>query len=199
MGILGRFASVLPGTASGLNGADRDPLAKALRDVRDGSASLAEFLRERRLISANDGDAFERGRERVEKSGLLRMMQETCVAINELASRTVVDSHAFLAPDPTLGCFIFVEGSSEFTLRLELRGASPYLVFAERKWRDTAANDFVRWAYRMVEVEPMSITVKLIHEVQDDQVSADEVRHWFFYLISGFDRAYAPNFRRRAS
>jgi hypothetical protein len=190
---------VLPGTTSGLNGAERDPFAKALRDVRDGSASLAQFLRERRLISANEGDALERGRERVEESGLLRMMQETCTAINELAGRTVVDSHSFLAPDPTLGCFIFGEGASEFTLRLELRGASPFLVFAERRWRDTATNDFVRWAYRLVEVEPMSVAVKLIHEFQGDSVSADEVRQWFFYLISGFDRAYTPKFDQSAS
>jgi hypothetical protein len=190
---------VLSGTTSGSNGAGHDPLAKALREVRDGSASLAQFLRERSLISANEGDALQRGRERVEESGLLRMMQETCTAINELAKRTVVDSHSFLAPDPTLACFIFGEGASEFTLRLELRGASPFLVFAERRWRDTASNDFVRWAYRLVEVEPMSITVKLIHELQNDRVSADEVRQWFFYLISGFDRSYTPKFRQPPS
>jgi hypothetical protein len=194
MGILGRFASVLPGITNGSIGSDDDPLAKTLREVRNGSASLSHFLRERHLISSNEGDALERGRQRVEKSGLLRMMEETCTAINELAGRTVVDAHSFLAPDPTLGCFIFVEGSNEFILRLELRGASPLLVFAERKWRDMVTNDFLRWAYRLVEVEPMSIAVKQVYELQDDHISAAQVRRWFFYLISGFDRSYAPTF-----
>jgi hypothetical protein len=199
MAIFGRWTSTIPEDLERLDDLGRDPLGKALREVREGSASLARFLRERQLIRASDRDALERGRERVEKSGLLRLMQETCTAINELAGRTVVDAHSFLPPEPLLGCFIFVEEGSEFILRLELRGASPFLVFAERKWRDTGINDFVRWAYRLIEAEPMSLTVKLIHEVQDDRVSADEIRQWFFYLISGFQRSYAPAFRQIAS
>jgi len=199
MGIFSRWTSTIHGATGRLDELDHDRLVKALRDVRAGSASLAQFLKERQLIPASDSLSLERGRERVEESGLLRMMQETCAAINELAERTIVDAHSFLPPDPTLCCFIYVEDGIEYFIRLELREATPTLVFAERRWRDTLTNDFVRWAYRLAEIEPVSITVKLIHEVRDDHVSAQQVREWFFYLISGLDRSHAPSFPQTSS
>jgi hypothetical protein len=199
MGIFSRWTSTIHGAAGRLDDLDRDHVAKALREVRAGSASLAQFLKERQLLAASDTFALERGRERVERSGLLRMMQETCGAINELAGRTIVDAHSFLPPEPILGCFIYVEGGTEYLIRLELQEATPTLVFAERRWRDTVTNDFVRWAYRLAEIEPISINVKLIHEIHDDRVSAEQVREWFFYLISGLDRSHVPSFRQPSS
>jgi hypothetical protein len=199
MGIFSRWTSTIHGATGRLDELDRDHVAKALRDVRAGSESLAQFLKERQLIPASDTFALERGRERVERSGLLRMMQETCAAINELGARTIVDAHTFLPPEPTLACFIFAEEGAEYLIRLELQEATPTLVFAERRWRDSVTNDFVRWAYRLAEIEPMSITVRLIHEIHDDHVSAEQVREWFFYLISGLDRSHAPSFRKPSS
>jgi hypothetical protein len=199
MGIFSRWTVTDPGDARGLDEPDREHVERALRDVRSGSASLAEFLKEQHLLPTDDDYAFERGRERVEKLGLLHLMQETCGTINELAGRTIVDAHSFLPPDPVLACFIFVENECEFVMRVELQGATPLLIFSERTWRDYATNDFIRWAYRLVEIEPMTVTVKLLHEISDEQISAEQVREWFFYLISGFDRTHAPNLRQRAS
>jgi hypothetical protein len=199
MGIFSRWTSTIHGPAGRLDELDRDRVAKELRDVRAGSPSLAKFLKERELIPACDTFAVERGRERVERSGLLRMMQETCAAINELAEGTVVDAHSFMPPDPTLCVFIYLEEGTEYIVRLELQDATPTLIFAERKWRDTVTNDFVRWAYRLAEIEPMTVTVRLIHEIHDDRISADQVREWFFYLISGLDRSHAPSFRQPSS
>jgi hypothetical protein len=45
----------------------------------------------------------------------------------------------------------------------------------------------------------MSITVRLIQEIHDDRVSAEQVREWFFYLISGLDRSHAPALRQPSS
>jgi hypothetical protein len=199
MGIFSRWTSTVHGVTGRLDDLDNERVAKAMRDVRAGSASLAQFLKERQLMPANDTFAMERGRERVERSGLLRMMQETCAAINELAGRTVVDVHTFLPPEPILACFIFVEDGTEYLIRLELQEATPTLVFAERRWRDTVTNDFVRWAYRLADIEPITVNVKLIHEIHDDRISAEQVREWFFYLISGLNRSHAPSFRQASS
>lgn len=171
-----------------------DHAAKTLHDVRAQSGSLAKFLKDRQLMPVDESDSTERGRRLVEQSGLMRIMMETCAAINELAGRTIVDVHSFLPPEPILCCFIFVDGGSEYFMRLELQGETPVLEFAERKWRDAVTNDFVRWAHRLAEIEPVTINVKLVQEVQDVQVTAEQVREWFMYLMSGLDRWYTPTF-----
>jgi hypothetical protein len=173
--------------------------SKEAQDAGIESASLAEFLRERQLIPADDSYSLERGRERVEKSGLLPMMQETCAAINRLMGRSIIDVHTFLPPEPTLCCFIFVEGGTEYLMRLEMRGATPLPVFVERNCRDTVTNDFVRWAHRLAEIEPVTISVRLVHELQDLHVSSEQVRKWFMYLISGMERSHAPSFHQPTS
>jgi hypothetical protein len=194
MGIFSRLASTMPAAAGRLDKLDRELAEQALRDVRNESGLLAQFLRDRHLIVADDFYAFEQARERVEKSGLLELMQETCGAINKLARGTIVDAHSFLPPEPILRCFIFVEDGAEFLMRLEMQGTIPTLVFSERKWRDTVTNDFVRWAHRLAEIEPITVNVKLVHEFQDLRASAEQVRQWFMYLISGLDRSYTPKF-----
>jgi hypothetical protein len=122
------------------------------------------------------------------------MMQETCGAINEMVGSSIVDAHSFLPPEPILCCFIFVEDGAEYLMRLELQGDIPTLVFTERIWRDTVTNDFVRWAHRLAEIEPITINVKLVHEFKDLRISAEQVRQWFMYMISGFDRSHTPTF-----
>lgn len=167
---------------------------EAGRDARNGSASLVQFLEEQQLIPMNETQAIERGRKRVEESGLLQIMFETCAAINRLAGRTVVDVHSFLPPDPILCCFIVVERGTEYFIRLEVQGETPTLTFAERKWRDTVTNDFLRWACRLAETEPVTINVKLVHEFRELRVSVEQVREWFMYLVSGMNRSHMPSF-----
>jgi hypothetical protein len=171
-----------------------DVTDQTLSDSRNDPASLAEFLRERQLIPTDDTYGVERARERVEEAGIVRMMLETCDLINKLVGRTIIDVHSFLPPIPILCCFIFVENGTEYFMRLEMQGTIPTLIFAERKCRDTVSNDFVRWAHRLANIDPVTITVKLMHEFHDLSVSVEQVREWFKYLISGMDRSHLPSF-----
>ena len=192
MGIFSkRAAAILDVRLSNLDCAVTE---QTLSDSRKDPASLAEFLRERQLITKDDTYGVERARERVEEAGIVRMMLETCDLINKIAGRTIVDVHSFLPPIPILCCFIFVEQGTEYFIRLELQGTIPTLIFAERNCRDTVTNDFVRWAHRLANVDPVTITVKLTHEFQEIRVSVEQVREWFKYLVSGLDRSHMPSF-----
>jgi len=194
MGIFSRSATTIPGATVRFDELDCDATTKVSNDAKKGSASLLEFLRERQLITTDDTYEIERVRERVEKSGIVQMMLETCGIINRLVGRTIVDSHSFLPSIPILCCFIFVEDGTEYFIRLELQGTIPTLIFAERKCRDTVTNDFVRWAHRLADIEPVTITIKLVHEFQDISISPEQVREWFMYLISCMDRSRTPSF-----
>ena len=192
MGIFSkRAATILDVRLSNL---DCDVTEQTLSDSRNDPASLAEFLRERQLITTDDTYTIERARERVEEAGIIRMMLETCDLINKIAGRTIVDVHSFLPPIPILCCFIFVENGTEYFMRLEMQGTIPTLIFAERNCRDTVSNDFVRWAHRLANIDPVTITVKLTHEFHDISVSVEKVREWFKYLVSGMDRSHVPSF-----
>lgn len=165
------------------------------KDSKKDASSLGEFLQERNLIVSDDYAGVQRARALVEASGLIGMMVETCSAINRIAGENIVDMHTFLPPDSMLCCFIFVENGTDYFMRLELEGSIPTLSFAERKCRDTYNIDFVRWVHRLADIEPVTITVKLVHEFQDIQVSVEQVREWFKYLVSGLDRVYVPSFQ----
>jgi len=177
-----------------LNKLDCNVTAKMSSDSRKDLDSLAEFLSQQQLITTDDTYGMERAREHVEETGLVDVMLETCNSINKMAGRTIVDVHSFLPPMPIFCCFMFVEDGTEYFMRLELQGAIPTLIFAERHCRDTVTNDFVRWAYRLANIEPVEIDVKLVHEFQDLYVSVEQVRQWFKYLVSGLHRSHKPSF-----
>jgi hypothetical protein len=101
--------------------------------------------------------------------------------------------HIFLSPEPIFCCFIYADDGMEYFMRLELQGAIPTLSFAERKCRDTLSNDFVRWVHRLANIEPVTITVRLVHEFQEIRVSVEQVREWFKYLVSRLDSSYMPS------
>jgi len=192
MGIFSKMETTILGVR--LSNLDCDVTERTLSDLRKGPASLVEFLRERQLISTDDNYGMERARQRVEETGVVHMMFETCDLFNKIAGSAIVDVHSFLPPIPILCCFIFVEGGTEYFMRLELQDTIPTLIFAERNCRDTVTNDFVRWAHRLANIEPVSITVKLVHEFQDVRASVEQVREWFKYLVSGMDRSHIPSF-----
>jgi hypothetical protein len=164
-----------------------------LSDSRKTPASLVEFLHERRLIIVNDYLEIERAKQQVEGSGIVNMMVETCTTINRIAGGNIVDMHIFLSPEPIFCCFIYVEDGMEYFMQLGLRGAIPTLSFAERKCRDTVSNDFVRWVHRLADIDPVTITVRLVHEFQEILVSVEQVREWFKYLVSRLDSSYMPS------
>ena len=176
-----------------LSDLDSDETQKTLSDYRKDLASLVEFLHERRLIIVNDYLEIERAKQQVEGSGIVNMMVETCTPINRIAGGNIVDMHIFLSPEPIFCCFIYVEDGMEYFMRLELRGAIPTLSFAERKCRDTVSNDFVRWVHRIADIDPVTITVRLVHEFQEIRVSVEQVREWFKYLVSRLDSSYMPS------
>jgi hypothetical protein len=173
---------------------DSDVTPKTLSDSRKDPASLVEFLNERSLITRDDYLRMEWARKRVEASGIVSMMMETCTTINRIVGENIVDMHSFLPPEQILCCFIYAEGGTEYFMRLELQGAILALSFAERTCRDTVSNDFVRWVHRLADIEPVSITVRLVHEFQEIRVSIEQVREWFKYLVSRLDRSYMPSF-----
>jgi hypothetical protein len=194
MSIFSKWATAAPDATVRFDELESGANAKVAQDARKESASLAQFLKERKLLAVDDTEAVESVRGRVEKSGLVRMMNETCASINTMAGRTIVDAHLFLPPEPMLCCFIYVEDGTEYFMRLELQGTIPTLVFAERRWRDTVTSDLVRWAHRLVDIEPVTVNVKLVHEFQEIRVAAQQVREWFMYLVSGMDRSRTPSF-----
>ncbi len=176
-----------------LSDLDSDGTVQTLSSSRTEPASLVKFLHERRLITMNDCLEIERAKQQVEASGIVNMMVETCSAINRIAGENIVDMHIFLSPEPIFCCFIYVEDGMEYFMRLELQGAVPTLSFAERKCRDTVSIDFVRWVYRLADIEPVTITVRLVHEFQEICVSVEQVREWFKYLVSRLDSSYMPS------
>jgi hypothetical protein len=192
MSIFSRWGNVVP--SAGIGKLECDVTAKILKNSVKDSDSLAQFLTERQLITADDTCGVEQARKRIEECGIVSMMLETCNSINRMVGRTIVDVHSFLPPIPILCCFIYVEDGTEYFMRLELQGAIPTLIFAERNCRDTVTNDFLRWAQRLANIEPVTIDIKAVHEFQDVCVSVAQVREWFKYLISGMDRAHAPSF-----
>jgi hypothetical protein len=194
MGLFSNWGNRSSGSTIHTDELELDRVPKTARTASDDLPSLAEFLGERDLISTDDASAVEEGRARVETSGLVTTMLETCASINSIAGKTIIEAQCFLPPEPILCCFIFVDGGTEYLIRLELQGAIPTLVFSERRWRDKVTNDFVRWLHRLADIEPVVINVRLVHEFQDPSVPVEQVRKWFMYLVSGMERSYMPSF-----
>lgn len=192
MGIFSKKAEIIEGMR--LDKSEFKASTNTLSQSKAGSSSLEDFLTEQQLISTDDPYGIERARQRIEESGLVHSMVDTCNSINKMVGRTIVDVHSFLPPIPILCCFIFVGHGAEYFMRLELEGTTPTLIFAERNCRDTLGIDFVRWACRLANVEPINITVRLVHEFHEIRFSVEQVREWFKYLVSGLDRSHMPSF-----
>jgi hypothetical protein len=159
------------------------------------NTSLNNFLNQRCLTHKEPALSVARARQRLEKSEFLKSMQETCASINTHAGTVVVDEHHYLPPEPVVSSFAFSKGHTEYLMRLELWGRKPSLVFLTRKWRDASPNRFLRWIYRVAEVEPLSIDFKYSCELESDNASLEEIEQCFYFLLSGLDRRYIPSFR----
>jgi hypothetical protein len=158
-------------------------------------APLKDFLEERRLIQKDNGLALAQTRQRLEESLLLKTMRDICNAINTQAGTIIVDEHQYLPPEPVLSSFGYTRGQMDYVMRLELRGLRPSLVFVTRKWRDASPNRIFRWFYQFARLEPLSVNLKFNCELEEDEVSEEELRQCFYYLLSGFSRSYIPSFR----
>jgi hypothetical protein len=157
--------------------------------------SLKNFLEERHLTREKPALLVPRARQHLEKSELLKSMREICASINAQAGTVVVDEHHYLPPEPVISSFAFSKGPTEYVMRLELWDRKPALVFVTRKWRDASASRFLRWVYRLAEVEPLCVNFKYSCEIEEDDASLEEIQRCFYFLLSGLDRRYMPSFR----
>jgi len=167
--------------------AEREQMANTL-------VSLKDFLQERHLTQKNNGLPLAQARQRLEKSQVLKTMRDICAAINTEAGTVVVDEHLYLPPEPVVSSFTFTRGQTEYVMRLELWGPRPSLVFVTRKWRDASPNRLLRWVYQLAELEPLSMNFKFTCELQEEDVSGEEIKRCFYYLLSGLSRSYVPSF-----
>jgi hypothetical protein len=158
-------------------------------------ASLKDFLEERRLIRKNDCLPLAQIRQRLVESQLLQTMRDICDAINTEAGTIIVDEQHYLPPEPVLSGFGFTRGQTEYVMRLELWGPRPSLVFVTRKWRDASPNRLFRWFYQFRRLEPLIVNFKFSCELLEEEVSEEELRQCFYYLLSGCSRSYTPSFR----
>jgi hypothetical protein len=144
--------------------------------------SLKDFLQQRRLTRKNNGLPLAQRRQRLEKSQLLRTMQDICAAINTEAGTVIVDEHHYLPPEPVVSSFAFSKGQMEYVICLQLWAPRPSLAFS-------------RWVYLLAEAEPLSVNFKFSCELQEEDVSDEEIKQCFYCLLSGLSRSYSPAFR----
>jgi hypothetical protein len=163
--------------------------------MADGLLCVKDFLQERHLTRRNNGVPSAQTRERLERSHLLEMMRGFCAAINTEAGAVIVEEHYYLPPEPVVSSFAFTKGLTEYVMRVELWSASPSLVFVTRRWRDTSLSRFFRWVNWFVDLEPLSVSVKCTCTLEEEDVSEEEIKRCFFYLLSGFGSSYIPSFR----
>jgi hypothetical protein len=163
----------------------------------DTTVSLKDFLQERHFLRRNDEFRSAHARRRIEESQLLKTMRDTCAAINAEAQTVLVEEHHYLPPEPVVSSFAFIRGHTEYVMRLEQWGPKPSLVFAKRNWRDASANGLFRWFRKLARLEPLTVNIKCVRELEGDDASAEEIRLCFFYLLSGLSRAYIPSFKTR--
>ena len=159
--------------------------------------SLKDFLHDRQLTRKSSGVPLAQARQRLEQSQLLKSMRDICAAINTEAGTVIVDEHHYLPPELVVSSFAFARGQTEYVMRLELSGPRPSLVFIKRKWRDTSPNRLFRWICRFAELEPLSVNLKFTCALQEEDVSGEELKRCFYYLLSGLSRSYIPSFRFR--
>jgi hypothetical protein len=154
--------------------------------------SVRSFLYKHHLAPADSQFSQAQARSRIDKSSLPRLMRETCAAINSESGTYLLEAHCYLPPQPMVNSFTFVRRKTEYTMQLEAGALGPTLVFIVRKWRDRPPSDFLGWLFRLLNVPPCSVNVPYSYQVNENTVSAHEVKRWFFFLLSDLDRKYAP-------
>lgn len=123
-------------------------------------------------------------REDVEKSELLKAMQEVCDEINKTAGTLVIDSHSYLPPQTIVRAFIVTKGSRDYVMQISLGDSGPKLVFLTQKWR---THPFVRWVRDLFHL-PMKPRISLERRFLPENVTRSDLESWFAYLVSGLKR-----------
>jgi hypothetical protein len=163
--------------------------------MANGLLSLKDFLQERHLTQKDVVFPLPYARQRLEKSLILETMRDICAQINSEAGTVIVDEHHYLPPEPVVCSYMFMKGQTEYVMRLELWGPRPSLVFVTRKWRDDTSNRLLRLISKLAGLQRVSVNIKFSCELPAGNVSAEEIKRCFYYLLSGLSRSYIPSFR----
>jgi hypothetical protein len=161
----------------------------------ESTTSLRHFLEHRQLASRHINPMLSLARYRFEDSPLLCLVDRTWEAFNSEAGRALIEGLAYLPPEPAVRSFTFEKGFDEYVMRLEVWGRHPTLLFLLRRWRDASPNPLVRWFHRAAGTGPLSVVIKYRGLIYDELVSDEEVKRWFFYLLSGLHRSHRPSLK----
>lgn len=156
-----------------------------------GVPSLWQFL-DRHVIAKDSGQQMVRFREQLDESELLVTMARIADAVNSRAGNLLIDVQSYLPPEALVRSFCFSKEGQDYVLQLESWGPKPTVVFLARKWRRLLFLNALEWFYRCLGVEEYVIEVKFSSLFRPEQVTEADVENWFTYLISEFDRAFAP-------
>jgi hypothetical protein len=153
--------------------------------------SLWEFL-EHRLVEGKNEAHHALLRERLARSELLTMMDRIADAVNSKAGGFLIDAQSYLPPEALVRSFSFRKAETEYILQLESWGSDPTLVFLTRYCRGPVFVTWFGWICRLFGADEYVIDVKFRSQFRMEDVTEVDVERWFTYLISGFDRAFAP-------
>jgi hypothetical protein len=154
--------------------------------------SLWQFL-EHHVHGRDNGRYLALFREQLDQSELLTTMERIADAVNEKARDLLIDVQSYLPPEALVRSFSFHKDNEDYVLPLESWGPTPTVVFLRRKWRVPLFLNSFGWIYRLFGVEEYVIEVSYSSLFRTDLVTEANIEKWFTYLISGFDRAFAPS------
>jgi hypothetical protein len=154
--------------------------------------SLWQFL-EHHVNGRNNGRYLALFREQLDQSELLTTMGRIAEAVNEKAGDLLIDVQSYLPPEALVRSFCFHKDGQDYILQLESWGPAPTLVFLKRKWRGPLLLNSFGWLYSLLGIEEYVIDVGYSSLFRMELITELDVENWFTYLISGFDRAFAPS------
>jgi hypothetical protein len=132
-------------------------------------------------------------REQLDRSELLATMGRVADAVNAKAGELLIDVQSYLPPEALVRSFWFHRQGQDYVLQLESWGPQPTVVFLTRKWRSLLFPNFLSWFYYLLGMEESVVDVRYSSLFRAERITEADVEKWFTYLISGFDRAFAPS------
>jgi len=159
--------------------------------MSDPGPLLRSVLEELHLTRRDEVATSEAYRVRLEKSGLLEMMQRISSLINVQAGMLLIDVQSYLPPQVIVRSFTFRKGHDEHVMQVELVGAKTSVVFFAQE-RQSAFSRFTAWMCALFGVEKAEVDIRLAFEIQPDEVTQSDVEKWFVYLLWGLKRAFMP-------
>ena len=154
--------------------------------------SLWQFLEQSAM--GRDSDRYSALlREQLDPSELLTTMGRIADAVNTKAGELLIDVQSYLPPEALVCSFCFHRQGQDYVLQLESWGPHPTVVFLTRRWRSLLYPNSLAWFYHLLGVEECVVDVRYSSSFRAERITEVDVEKWFTFLISGFDRAFAPS------